>query len=341
MKAKVGKTANILLRLLIIVLSFWFVYHQLVHHRSFSEVFQQFKQLSFESARKELQWLVLLLMPINIALESFKWKLLIDKLEKVSFNRAFTAVLSGISVSMIMPNRVGDFLGRVFILQKESHIKGILVTLIGSVSQTLTTFLAGSIAFAFSTNLFLDFETPLNESLRFGILLVIFLLLIFSILLYFNVGLVKFVAKGIFPRRHEKLHKYIDVFTLYSQLELLKILSLSILRFLVYTLQYYLLLLICGFEIDYLTAMMFISMTYVLLTIVPTVVITELSIRGSIAIYLFGLYFSNTAFWEASGPTAVFTASSVLWVLNLIIPALFGIIFVYRLRFFRKQDLNE
>lgn len=340
MKAKVGKNVNILLRVLIMALSLWFVYDQLVHQRSLSAIWNQFIEIRIDSRHNNLMWLVLLLIPVNLALEAFKWKTLIDKLERVSFNRAFTAVLSGISVSMIMPNRVGDYLGRVFILQKESHIKGILVTLIGSLSQLLTTFIAGSIALAFSLHLFFDFDLTVNAGLSFGFLALVFSILTFALILYFNVSLLKYMAAGIFPKRKEKIHGYIDVFSLYTRPELLKVLLLSMCRFVVFSTQYYLLLLITGFTIGYPEAIMLISLTYLFLAIIPTIALTELSVRGSVAIYIFGLYFTNDVFWNNSGATAVFAASSVLWILNLVVPALLGIIFVYRLRFFRKEDLD-
>jgi hypothetical protein len=340
MKAKVGKNVNIVLRLLIMLLSLWFVYDQLVHQRSLSAVWNQFMEISTGSGNKNLMWLVLLLIPVNLALEAFKWKMLIDKLERVSFNRAFTAVLSGISVSMIMPNRVGDYLGRVFILQKESHIKGILVTLIGSLSQLLTTFFAGCVALAFSLRLFFDFDLSVHAGLSFGFLALLFSVFTFAMLLYFNVSLLKYMAAGIFPKRKEKLLRYIDVFSLYNRLELLKVLMLSMLRFVVFSMQYYLLLLITGFDMGYPEAMMLISLTYLFLAIIPTIALTELSVRGSVAIYIFGLYFTNNVFWNNAGATAVFTASSVLWIMNLVVPALLGIVFVYRLRFFRKEDLD-
>jgi hypothetical protein len=104
--------------------------------------------------------------------------------------------------------------------------------------------------------------------------------------------------------------------------------------------QFYLLLLITGCEIAYPEALMLISLNYLIMAIIPTIAITELGVRGSVAIYVFGLYFANTVFWINSGATAVFAASSVLWIINLVVPAILGIIFVYRLRFFRKEDLD-
>ena len=91
--------------------------------------------------------LILLLMLVNWSIESVKWKILIAKIERVSFFRAFKAVMTGVSVSLFTPNRTGDYLGRVFILEKGNHIEGILITLIGSFAQIIVTISVGLFCF--------------------------------------------------------------------------------------------------------------------------------------------------------------------------------------------------
>jgi hypothetical protein len=337
-KTKVIKLTNTVLRIGIVLLSLWFLYYHLIHKQGFTEFIRQLNPLTFGPTQQGLVFLVVLLMPFNLGLEAIKWKLLIDKLEKVKFNRAFTAVLSGISVSMLMPNRIGDYLGRVFILQKGSLIKGVLVTLIGSMSQLLTTLIAGCIAFAFSFHLFIDFDFSHSTGLTVGLLSLIFSILVFLLILFFNVGLVKFLAEAVFKGKSKKLLQYIAVFSEYKRIELLQILFLSVLRYFIFSYQFYLLILVFGFQCSYFEGMLLISLSYLFLTIIPTIALTELSVRGSVAIYIFGLYFAGNPDWVISGVNAVFGASSVLWLINIGIPAILGVIFVYRLRFVRKDD---
>lgn len=337
MKTKVIKLTNTVLRIGIVGLSLWFLYYHLIHKQGFTEFILQLNPFSFGPSQQGLLFLVILLMPFNLGLEAVKWKLLIDKLEKVKFNRAYTAVLSGISVSMLMPNRIGDYLGRVFILKRGSLIKGVLVTLIGSMSQLLTTLIAGCIAFAFTFHLFIDFAFSHSTSLTIGLLSLIFSVLVFLVLLYFNVGLLRFLAEAVFKGKSKKLLQYIEVFSEYTRLELFQVLFLSIIRYIVFSFQFYLLILIFGFQCSYFEGMLLISLSYLFLALIPTIALTELSVRGSLVIYIFGLYYAGNHDWELRGANAVFGASSLLWLINLVIPALLGVIFVYRLRFIRKD----
>jgi len=57
---------------------------------------------------------VLLLMPLNWALETMKWQLLIHPVHSVSFQKALTDVLMGLSLNWVLPFTLGDYLGRVW-----------------------------------------------------------------------------------------------------------------------------------------------------------------------------------------------------------------------------------
>jgi hypothetical protein len=57
--------------------------------------------------------IVVLLMIVNWGIEARKWQYLIAPIYSISFARAFKAILSGVSFSVTMPNRIGEYLGRV------------------------------------------------------------------------------------------------------------------------------------------------------------------------------------------------------------------------------------
>jgi hypothetical protein len=72
------------------------------------------------------------------------------------------------------------------------------------------------------------------------------------------------------------------------------------------------------------------------MAIIPTIALTELGIRGSVALYIFGLYSGQVLPVSGANSLGIFAASTLLWTINLGIPALIGTIFVFRLQFFRK-----
>ena len=72
-------------------------------------------------------------------MEALKWQFLISKIEKISIKRSIRAIFSGITVSAFTPNRVGEYGGRVFCLEKADRIQAVLITVIGSMAQLVTT----------------------------------------------------------------------------------------------------------------------------------------------------------------------------------------------------------
>jgi hypothetical protein len=91
-----------------------------------------------------------------------------------------------------------------------------------------------------------------------------------------------------------------------------------------------------GLHITYFDALVLISLVYFIMAVIPTIALTELGIRGSVAIYFFGLYLAKFPGIMTTENVGVFAASTLLWMINLGIPALIGTVFVFRLQFFRK-----
>jgi len=81
-------------------------------------------------------------------------------------------------------------------------------------------------------------------------------------------------------------------------------------------------------DILYVEAIPLITIMLLFVSIIPTIVFTELSVRGSVAVFLFGMITSNTI--------AVFSATFIMWIINFVFPALIGTVFVFSLKFFRK-----
>jgi len=86
------------------------------------------------------------LVPVNWGLEALKWQYLTKEIEPISFSTAFKAVLSGLSISIFTPNRVGEFAGKVFYLKTTEKVKATVASFIGSSLQLLVTVLAGFFA---------------------------------------------------------------------------------------------------------------------------------------------------------------------------------------------------
>lgn len=337
-KTKVRKIANLVLRLLIILATAWYLYDQLVDKRNIVDLVEHLRLSSKSASQLIMLSMAILLMPLNMLLEAKKWYLLISPIEKVKLNQSFTAVLTGISVSMFLPNRVGDYLGRVFILQKGSHIKGVLVTIIGSLAQLITTAVMGSLAVLFYLPVFYGVESHLHAWLFAGFVFAILLILTGILVLYFNVGLLNLVIATLFKKQKERLMRYAEVFSYYSRMQLFRVLLLSVGRYVVFSFQFILLLWFFEIPLSYFSALLLAAIMYLLITLIPTIALTELGVRGSVSVYLFGSWLMKFGGYSASTEINVFLASTAVWFINLAIPALLGVLFVYRLKFFRREQ---
>ncbi|MCE1200500.1 MAG: flippase-like domain-containing protein [Bacteroidia bacterium] len=334
MNAKVRKSANLLLRLAIMVLTMVFLYRQLFAKTGAEQWIDMIGPLLLPGRARNLFLFALALLTLNLMLESLKWQLIIQPLEQVPFVNALAAVLAGISVSLFLPNRIGDYLGRIFVLRKANPAEAVLLTVIGSFSQLIVIGIAGAIALLILLPR-MQFLQFLPEPFGFwSVLLMSILAIGAGILLYFNLPLLRRVFSGrkgwVF-----RIEQLLGVYELLSNQRLFLLLLISAARYLVFSTQFYLLILAFGQPVPYLTALTLISMIYLLMTLIPTIAISELGIRGSVTVAVFALYFGADV---AQTGMVVLAASSMLWLINLAFPALLGAFAVNRLRFIRTDD---
>ncbi len=333
-RTKLYKTYNIIIRSVIIITSFTFLYFQLFVKQDFNNLLNDISNILNTSNNWWLIILSLALMPINWSLEALKWKLLLKNKEEISFGLSLKAIFSGASISAVSPNRTGDYFGRIFVLKGTKFWEGVFITIIGSYAQTITTLLFGGMAvFAFLTPALVS-----NENLDSSRLLIfqytyVILLSIF-ILLYFRISL---ISKMI-PPKWKRIHKYVNIFINYKFNQLFTALSISILRYIVFSFQFYLLLIAVGINsFSPFEALLFTSSVFLINTIRPSIALLEIGIRGSVAIFVLNLFLSETEI-NLYLENAVLLASSLLWLINIILPAIIGLFFIKDLRFFKSNN---
>jgi hypothetical protein len=321
-------------------MTFVFLYDQIFNSNDIQLIIEFFPEIVRADGFYFSISIVFVLLIVNYLFESIKWQFFIGKLEKVSLPNAIRAILTGISISMFMPNRVGDYLGRIFILKKANRIKAILATILGSMSQLIATILFGSVSVLFAFPKFMQMNDSFNKWIYALLLVVVVVGLSVIIFAYLNFGEFSLIIKRISGRGYRKIEKYAEVFSLYKVSDLSYVLLISILRYLVFSFQFVLLLWIFQVEISYFNAMMLIGLVYLGVTVIPTIALTEIGVRGSVSIFVFSYYFQNNAVADVNLELGVVSASTALWLINLVLPAMVGAIFVFGLKFFRKSPDN-
>ncbi|MCB9191800.1 MAG: flippase-like domain-containing protein [Flavobacteriales bacterium] len=315
---------GLFIKVLIAIVALVFIYREV-------QLKDQDTDLSFGIGvlAQNLQVLILLIvmMMLNWGLEAYKWRKLVKPIEQISLWKSLKAVFSGITIALFTPNRVGEYGGRVFHLRKADRIDAVLLTIVGSYAQLVVTLVTGIVAtiFYLPTYVGLGPVSPMQYNL-IGLLMLSLTILL--VILFLNTRLLTTIINWLpIP---EKYRHYSKVFEYHSSTTLWKVFMASLGRYVVFTGQFFILLHLFGVEIGYLTAMLMISMTYFVMTAVPTIAITELGVRGSMAVYFIGMLSSNV--------NSIFMASSMLWLINLAVPAIVGVVYIFQLRFFRKPD---
>lgn len=313
------KYLSIIIKIVIVFFSFYFIYHQLVENKSFEELDIS---VLIDTVKKNKVYLVgvILMMFLNWLVEALKWRYMISKIENISIMTAYRAIFTGITVSTFTPNRIGEYGGRVFCLEQGDRIKAVFITVLCSMSQLLVTILYGSIS------LFILFDEILIDKtfLSVSLLILLNLFLLFS---YFNIShIVNFLGKF---KLIKSFKKYLEVLVMYNYKDLIIAFIYSNTRYFIFSLQFIILLHVFGINISFMDAILSVMLIFFFITITPTITIAEIGVRGSVAIFVLGLFSSNDI--------AILSSTTLLWLINLIIPAIIGSFFIFSLKFFRSK----
>ena len=289
------------------VAAYGYLIYTFINFEHYDDFSSYFKQHGLENLKYLLGCLIL--VPLNWLLESLKWKEVLSKIQVLSLGLAIKSVLIGLTSGFFTPNRVGEPVGRSMFLADGNKTKGVICSLICTLSQSFATLFFVCIAFVLACNIVVELEQ------------------IPQILLIRNIGIIAAVAVfllyltipfwvGKLKLKSEKLQDIARAISLISYASLLKVSLYSIVRFAVYSFQYFLMLKFFAVDIHFSTAMVLIPINYFLVSIIPSVAFAELGIRGSSALLVMEPLLGNTL--------GVALAAMSLWFINYVIPMLVG-----------------
>ncbi len=297
-----------MIKLSIVIGAFYFIYSKLAENQNLDfSIFMQFLAENDQFSSKNIIFLIILSI-FNWFFEIAKWQELVRSIKKISFKNALEQSLGGLTASLITPNRIGDY-GAKAIYHPPNHRKRIvLLNLIGNMSQMGITTLIGSVGLIVFVNHY-DIEVDYYRVARFFLVLVI--LAVFITLGWYQerVKIKGYSIKKLIEIIKKVKHRTIYICMLYA-----------LIRYLIFSFQFYFLLILFGVSVDYMYAMMVISSMYLLASIVPSITIFDVIIKGSVAVFLFGYVDVNEL--------TVLSIIMIMWILNFAIPSIFGSYFV-------------
>ena len=331
---KVRKTLDIATRLVIATLSLSYIFYR-IYALPNGQVNTFFESIYNGDNVIYIAVVLVLLMFLNWGIESLKWKLLIHQAEEVSFITSYEAVLGGLAASVFTPNRVGEFIGRVFILKKTDPLNAILLTIVGSFSQLMVTIVLGTMAYLVFAPRYLTSLMYDSTWLVSGFSFTLVILSLIAIFTFFNISVLHRISILIPEKYSTRIRSSVDAMADCPKPLLLKAVLLSALRYLVFSTQFYLAIRLMDMDFTILQCMMVVPVIYLVLAAIPTMALTELGVRGSVSVFLFGLL-TGPGVLDAEATLAVVSASTLIWLLNIAFPSLLGVLVIFRLKFFRR-----
>lgn len=309
--------------LLIVLL--WLIYKQLLQS---GDLWLQWEQLQSYFLNSSKIWLVVvvLLAPCNWLVESFKWRLLNANMYRLSLWQSFCSVLTGISFAMITPGKVGEFAGRMLHFPNDYKIKASIATFMSNIIQSLATTFWGIIGL-----LYYCIQYPSRWNIFFFI--AVSMLGIIGLIAYkFRTQLLRSA------KRYKWFHKVSNILQALSIAQprlLVQLFILSCLRFLIYNIQFLILANLLGAQLEWFEGLMITFLMFWMIAIVPSFLIADIGVRGFIA----GLLFVQSGI--SQNAIAILGASYVIWLINLVMPAIFGSLFVLKTgKYFKSSKIE-
>ena len=245
--------------------------------------------LGVVTAGRWLLAITLLMMPLNLALETQKWRVAMGEEAALSFGRAYFYVLSALPYGILTPSRIGEWWGRARDLPHRDR-GFVLGSLTGIAQQTVTIVMgiAGLIYMGFSD--------------RQNLLIAAFIILI-----------------ALLPVEYFVLNKRAKWSRNDSNVWIImcKLLLLSLLRYIVFATQFMFLLKFFSVPGSAMCLYSAIVTGYLVSFLLPLNAFVELGLRSGVMVMILG-----------NKPGVVY-ATFLIWVINVMVPALVGSILLF------------
>ena len=285
-----------IIKLLIVVGAFYFIYDRLANDNSLD--WEKFGKLVEEKATFISVFILLLFSVANRFFEILKWQNLVKVIKPISLGESSKQVLGALTAGIFTPNGLGEYAGKALFFSKSETKKVIFLNLICNGIQMILSVVFGTIG--------LFFLGYWNWS--FAIIGLAVFLILFS-----------FFTKKIKIKGYS-IEKLIQKIKEIPKAIHNKNIGLAICRYLVFSHQYYFLFVLFGVDLPYITLISSIAAVYFLASSLPSFQFLDFAVKGSVAIFFLGKL--GVSDW------IVVFISTLMWFLNVVLPVVIGSYFV-------------
>jgi hypothetical protein len=109
------------------------------------------------------------------------------------------------------------------------------------------------------------------------------------------------------------------------------------LRYLIFIVQFHLLLRVFGLNLLFYDTFMVLSIIYLIMVGLPVSGLAEAGIRGSVALFVFSLYLNEKISAFPGSELSIVSATLLLWFFNLALPGITGALLTMTGKVLKKQ----
>lgn len=267
---------------------------------------------------------LVLLSPLNWALEALKWKVIATHYQQLTFGQAFMGVLTGLGIGALLPQWIGDFMGRTWHQEHEDRrhqLKALPALWLSNFAAFQVTHCFGLVGLGYLVLFWqVDVKQPELFMVATAALLVLTLHIYYRVQWYAQ-PVLKLKALGKWRTQLEQSLAFSDPIRT-------KALLIAVLRYAVFFSQWWLLLRIVNPATDLALAAA-IALIFSLKSSVPTLnLLGDLGIRQAAAVFVLK--------WLGWHTEQVIALTLVIWIINLLLPTLVGMVFM--LPWFNKSN---
>ena len=284
------------IKVLIVGLSFYFIYNQLASNKALD-----WSKFWILLQTKTTIWNVFLILSMsffNRFFEILKWQNLVSTFKKISISEATKQVLASLTAGIFTPNGIGEYAGKALYYPKSETKNILFLNLICNGIQMVITAVFGTIG------LFVLGFYKIGFFILFLMIVAVLLLFISKKITIKGYSLQQFIKKT--KAIPKKIHQ--------------KNFFFGLLRYLIFTHQFYLLFTFFGVNLPYIVMISSKSCIYFLSSSLPSFQFLDFAVKGSVAVYYLGRLGVNE--W------LIIIVTTLMWFLNVVIPIITGSLYI-------------
>jgi hypothetical protein len=298
----------ILIKLSIVGGAFSFIYQRIANNQNLDfDVFWSFLIENDVFSLKNIVFLLILTL-FNWFFEIAKWQNLVLVIKNISFYDALKQSLAALTASLFTPHRIGDYAAKLLYYPRTVRKQILLLNLVSHMAQMSVTLIFGIIGLLFFINRY-SLDVSYYRMAR-----LVALILLIMLISGFGITSKRIKIKGFSLTRIIAFIKGIPGIIMFKNF------LFSIARYLIFSFQFYLLLCIFKVDVNYINAMVVITTMYLISSIIPSIFLFDVVIKGSVALYLFNIVGVNDL--------TVLTIILLMWILNFVLPSIVGSFYV-------------